>query len=64
MKRFVLPPVLPQAVIVGLGGVLLVGVIGAETVVSHLLVAGLVALSIRGERIRRRREKDEATRQV
>jgi len=53
-----------QAAAFGLGGVLLVGIVEAENVTSYLVVAGLAALSIRSERIRRRREKDEGTRRV
>jgi hypothetical protein len=64
MKRFVRLPVRWQAVFFGFGSLLLVGIVQAETLASYLLVAGLAALVARGEWIRRRREKDEATRQA
>ena len=64
MKCFVRLPLPSQGMLFGLGGVLLVGVVEAKTVVSHLVVGGLAALLVRSEWMRRRREKDEAIRRV
>jgi len=64
MKPFVRLPQYGLGVLIGLGSLLLVGVIKAETAVSYLAVATLSALLVRGEWIRRRREKDEATKRV
>ena len=57
MKRFVLLSENRQAVLIGFGSLLLVGIVQQESVVSYLVVAGLAALLARGESLRRHREK-------
>jgi hypothetical protein len=46
-----------QGMLIGFGSLLLIGIVQQETVFSYLVVAGLAALLIRNERIRRRRER-------
>jgi hypothetical protein len=57
MKRIVRPTGNWQGVLIGLGSLLLVGIVQQETVVSYMVVAGLAALLVRNERIRRRKEE-------
>ncbi len=57
MKRIVRSHETLQGVLIGFGSLLLIGIVQQETVVSYLVVAGLAALLIRNERIRRRRER-------
>lgn len=58
MKCFVRLPGVWQAVLIGLGSLLLVAIVQQETVVSHLVVVGLVALLARGEWLSHRQEKN------
>ncbi len=59
MKCFVRLRANWQMMLLGLGGLTIACIIAAETTTSYLVAAGLAALVVRGEWIRRRREKDE-----
>jgi len=47
--------------LIGLTALLLVAIVEQETVFSHLVVFGLAALLARGEWLRHRREKNQAS---
>jgi len=63
MKCFVRLPALWQAVLIGVGGLLLLSIVEAETVISHLIVAAIAVLLLRSEWISRRSEKNDVARQ-
>jgi hypothetical protein len=49
-------------VLIGLGSLLLIGIVQQETVVSYLVVAGLIGLLVRSERILRSKERAKTRR--
>jgi hypothetical protein len=59
MKCFVRFQASWQMMLLGVGSLLIACIITAETTTSYLVAAGLAALVVRGEWIRRRRERDE-----
>lgn len=57
MKRIVRAQNNWQGVLIGVGSLLLIGIVQQETAVSYLVVAGLTALLVRDDWIRRRKGK-------
>jgi hypothetical protein len=60
MKRFVIRAPNWRMLLIGVGGLLLACTIAAETAVSYLAAAGVAALVVRGEWIRRRKTSGRA----
>jgi hypothetical protein len=60
MKHIVRSHETLQGVLIGFGSLLLIGIVQQETVVSYLVVAGLTALLVRDDWIRRRKGKGRA----
>jgi hypothetical protein len=60
MKRIVRSHETLQGVLIGFGSLLLIGIVQQETVVSYLVVAGLTALLVRDDWVRRRKRKGRA----